>query len=66
MVPEAGYLSVNIYDVSGKLIETIADDFYAPNNYYFNWDASEMSSGLYIINATLNQYNVSHNITLVK
>jgi len=65
-VPEAGYLSINIYDVSGKLIETLTDDFYTPNNYYFNWDASKMSSGLYIINATLNQYSVSHNITLVK
>tara|TARA_B110000014_G_scaffold261400_1_gene253031 strand:+ start:1605 stop:2861 length:1257 start_codon:yes stop_codon:yes gene_type:complete len=65
-VPEAGYLSIKIYDVSGKFIETLADDFYTPNNYYFNWDATKMSSGLYIINATLNQYSISHNITLVK
>ena len=65
-IPEAGYLSVNIYDISGKLITNITNDYYLPNNYSFNWNASGVSSGLYIINATLNNYTISSNITLLK
>ena len=65
-IPEAGYLSVNIYDISGKLVTNITNDYYLPNNYSFNWNASEVSSGLYIINATLNNYTISSNITLLK
>ena len=65
-IPEAGYLSVNIYDISGKLVTNITNDYYLPNNYSFNWNASKLSSGLYIINATLNNYTISYNITLLK
>ena len=65
-IPEAGYLSVNIYDISGKLVTNITNDYYLPNNYSFNWNASKVSSGLYIINATLNNYTISYNITLLK
>lgn len=65
-IPEAGYLSVNIYDVSGKLVKNITNDYYSPGNYSFNWNASKITSGLYIINATLNNYTISYNVTLLK
>ena len=65
-VPEAGYLSVKVYDLSGKLVDTIADGVYNQSNYTFTWNAHGMPSGMYVINAEFNNTSISHNISLIK
>jgi plastocyanin len=65
-IPTAGYLSVKVYDLSGKLVNTIANGIYNQNNYTFTWDASGMPSGMYVINAEFNNSSISHNISLIK
>ena len=65
-VPTVGYLSVKIYDLSGKLVDVIADGIYNQNSYTFTWNASEMPSGMYVINAEFNNSSISHNISLIK
>mgnify|MGYP001277493820 CR=1 FL=1 len=65
-VPESGYLSVKIYDVNGKIVDTVTSDFYTKNRYNFTWNASNMASGLYMVIADLNGYSISKQITLIK
>ena len=65
-IPAAGYLSVKVYDLSGKLVDVIANGIYNQSNYTFTWDGSGMPSGMYVINAEYNNTSISHNISLIK
>jgi plastocyanin len=65
-VPTVGHLSVKIYDLSGKLVDVIADDIYNQNSYTFTWNASAMPSGVYVINAEFDNKSISQNISLIK
>ena len=65
-VPSSGYLSVKVYDLSGKLVDTIASGIYNQSNYTFTWDGAGMPSGMYVINAEFDNSSISHNISLIK
>ena len=65
-IPASGYLSVKVYDLSGKLVDVIANGVYNQSNYTFTWDGSGMPSGMYVINAEYNNTSISHNISLIK
>ena len=63
---ESGYVSINIFDLNGNLIDVLANDFYTAGSYKMDWNASNVSSGLYILNAQLNDESISQRITLIK
>ena len=42
-------LKLEVYDVSGKLIETVAKGFYQSGSHMIQWNASEHSSGMYFV-----------------
>ena len=65
-VLESGYVSINIFDLNGNLIDVLANDFYTAGSYKMDWNASNVSSGLYILNAQLNDESISQRITLIK
>ncbi|HUI08761.1 MAG TPA: T9SS type A sorting domain-containing protein [Bacteroidota bacterium] len=46
-LPEAGYVSVYVYDVVGRAVTTLVSGNYATGRYSINWDASSVSSGTY-------------------
>jgi len=52
-LPEAGAATLAIYDVSGRRVATLADDFHAAGEHSLNWDGSDadgraLGSGLYL------------------
>ena len=52
-VAEAGQISLKIYDISGKEINELANDFYVPGVYDIKWTGVDsygntVSSGIYI------------------
>jgi len=65
-VPDSGYLTIKAYNVSGQMVDVIANGFYDENTYNFIWNASSMPSGMYVIHAELNGMNISHNVSLIK
>ena len=42
-------LKLEVYDVSGKLVETVAKGFYQSGSHMIQWNASEHSSGMYFV-----------------
>ncbi|MFZ4590498.1 MAG: T9SS type A sorting domain-containing protein [Ignavibacteria bacterium] len=58
---------INVYDVSGKLVKTLVDKKHSTGNYYVNFDAYGLSSGVYfyamIIDGNLFKTN---RMTLIK
>ena len=53
-VPENGFVSVNVYNMTGQLVSTLADANMDAGSYSLTWDASDMSSGMYIVKAVMN------------
>ena len=47
-----GNTSLQIYDTTGKLVETLVDDFLEPGNHSVQWHASNFSSGIYFYKLT--------------
>ena len=47
---KSNQISVYIFDIKGHKIQTLIDNkFLLPGNYHVQWDASKLSSGIYIV-----------------
>ena len=53
------FITINIYDIKGNLIQNLANDFYSSGNYKLYWDASSYSSGIYF-------YEISNSKILIR
>jgi hypothetical protein len=47
-VPEAAHVKINVYDMRGALVRTIADGYLAAGNYSRVFDAGDLASGTYL------------------
>jgi hypothetical protein len=47
-VPEYSRAVLNIFDMNGRLISNVFDEYLEEGNYLFNWDASNLASGVYL------------------
>ena len=65
-VSETSYISVKIYNLAGQEIATLADGVMNANTYTLTWDASTMSSCVYLVRAeSFNQIS-TQKIMLIK
>ncbi|MBD3340003.1 MAG: T9SS type A sorting domain-containing protein [Candidatus Lokiarchaeota archaeon] len=51
-IPKSGKVTVKIYDILGREVKTLVDDFYYAGNYNISWDGSDelgnsVASGVY-------------------
>jgi hypothetical protein len=46
-LPNPGYVTLKIYDILGREIETVFDEYQIAGTYSFNFDAGKLSSGIY-------------------
>lgn len=47
-VPVKSYVEIIVYDITGKVIERLTKKTYYPGFYSVQWDASRVSSGVYL------------------
>ncbi|NIR95587.1 MAG: T9SS type A sorting domain-containing protein, partial [Gammaproteobacteria bacterium] len=46
-IPEAGKISLIVFNILGEEVVTLANEFKAAGNYEVNFDATELPSGIY-------------------
>lgn len=69
---ENSYMTLKVYDVSGKLLSTLADGFTTKGTKSFNFDAKNLSSGIYFYNLIVQassgrtKYSQSRKMVVVK
>ena len=52
VVPEAGFVSVNVYNILGQKVATLVDGYLeATPGYMVNFNASHLASGVYLVRA---------------
>jgi flagellar hook assembly protein FlgD len=50
-IPADGYVSLQAYNLAGQVVGTIAEGNMSAGTHSFAWDASDLSSGVYLIKA---------------
>jgi len=50
-VPEAGHVSVMVYNIAGQLMAELADSYMDANQYQFTWQGENLPSGMYLLRA---------------
>ena len=61
-----GQVKIEIFDLLGRQIETLADDIYAAGIHHICWDGSSRSSGIYFYKLTGGDYSACRVMALVK
>jgi hypothetical protein len=56
-LPEAGYVSLSLYDITGRLVRNLIDQSRIPGKYTVSWDASDLSSGMYVYSLKIYRNN---------
>ena len=65
-VPYLTNITINIYDISGKLIKRIINKVHSPGIYQISIEANDIPAGIYFVNLNSNQENINYKITVVK
>lgn len=55
-IPERGIVSLKVYDVLGREIETLVNDYKRSGQYEVNFDATHQSSGVYFYTLQAGNY----------
>ena len=66
-IEQNDYVKILVYNVNGQLVQTVYNGFISGNQLYnFTWDASNFSSGIYIINIDSEHLTQSKIVNLLK
>ena len=64
-LPEAGYASIQIFDLSGRLVSSVAEGDFPAGNCSVEWVApEELSSGCYLVRLSASNNTVTENFVL--
>jgi hypothetical protein len=65
-LPQDGMVTLKIYDALGREISTLVNEFKQTGRYTASFDASKLSSGVYIYKLTSGKYTATKKMMLVK
>lgn len=61
-----GNIQINVYDISGKLVEELMNRNLAAGEHEIKWNAARYSSGIYFCRMTTEKESYMHKMVLVK
>jgi len=62
----AGEITVEVYNLLGQVVATLASGYMDASTYTLTWDASNASSGVYFVQAGLEGFSTTQKLMLVK
>lgn len=65
-LPEAADVEINIFDITGRVIERITKGIYSGGVYSMEWNAEKFSSGVYFYRMTAGKYSETKPMVLIK
>ncbi|MBK9334841.1 MAG: T9SS type A sorting domain-containing protein [Ignavibacteria bacterium] len=65
-VPKSGFVKMNVYDINGREVSTLVNQEMTPGTYKVDFDASNLSSGIYYYSMTSGDIVETKRMTLVK
>jgi len=65
-IPEQGLVNLKVFDILGRELATLINDHKLAGFYEVNFDASKLSSGIYIYQLKVNDFVSSKKMILLK
>jgi hypothetical protein len=65
-IPKSAHVTINIYDVLGRVVAKLVDGIQPPSGYSVQWNPSGLSSGTYFCRIDARSVDGSSNFTSVK
>jgi len=65
-LPTASHININVYDTRGTQVETLKDCDQQAGTHTLSWNASSISSGIYLIHMTAGEFSHSQKVVLMK
>jgi hypothetical protein len=70
-IPEHSTISLDVYDVSGRIVTEIVNSHMAPGHYYIRWDGRDsnrqrLSPGIYFLRLRVGARNTARKVVLVR
>jgi hypothetical protein len=65
-LPSNSMVTIKVYDILGNEIKTLVNEYKQAGRYNVSFDASKLSSGVYIYRITAGDYSSAKKMTLVK
>ena len=65
-MPSSGYARLQIFNVAGQLVKTLVETNLSAGDHTFRWDASAMSSGIYLYRLETSSFSETKKMVLMK
>lgn len=65
-LPKTGYVNLVVYDITGKVVETLINKNLSAGIYKTDFDASKLASGVYLYKITTEEFTETKKMLLVK
>jgi len=65
-IPENGHVKLEIFDILGNLVTTLVDQELNAGYHSYNWNASGLSSGVYLYRITSGKFVATKKLMLMK
>ncbi|HCA41856.1 MAG TPA: hypothetical protein DEP28_01230, partial [Bacteroidetes bacterium] len=65
-LPVGNFVVLKIYDINGREIKTLVNEFKSAGRYLFSFNASDLSSGIYIYKIISGNFNETKRMVLIK
>ena len=65
-IKEFSDISINVYDINGRVVANLFDGFKSVGEYSINWNAENIPSGTYFVNMNTNSFTSTQKIMLLK
>ncbi len=65
-LPKAGNVQMDIFDINGRKVKTLIDGFTNTGSHSVNWEAHDISAGLYIVKLTASGKSHAQKIAVLK
>jgi hypothetical protein len=65
-VAEASNVNLEVYDISGRLVETLVEDFQEAGQYTVTWQASGASTGIYFYKLKARKWSQTRRMLLMR
>ena len=65
-MPEAGKVVLKVYDILGREVRTLVEEFKDKGTYSATFDGSNLASGIYIYSLNVNNVTMTKKLLLMK
>ena len=65
-MPEDGFVQIAVFDINGRMVAELINDYKVAGTYPVSWDANDHSSGVYMLHMISGKFSTIQKVMLIK